>query len=688
MTSIFAIDFGNENTVIAAPENNKIIILNNKEFQRLTPSMISFSDSRRYYGLCSQQEQIENIHSTVTHMKQLVGLKYESEKRKTIEAFESCKLVPAPTGFTFLEIKFLEKRCIFTVEQCIAFFLKGCFDIAKLNNIFTDQCVIVIPPWWSEVERRVIIDSAKISGMKVAKLLNSTTAGAISYFIGHRNDIIKQGTGYALFVDFGDCCLSSAVIQFHDETLEVKSCYCDDNIGGFNFTKALVEYLLKITKEKYDIDPSNDHQAMIKFIKAAEKLKKELSFNPVMKFEVNSLFIDTSIGFLVERSVFEEQIQSLLDLIESAIDKSIELANIKREDLIIIEILGGTSKIPAVKTKVAKMFNRKPIQPISLDEYFAIGAGYQAALLSPQFHTNLKVNDIFNYNITIRCVEFPGENHEIFTKFHIMPSQHVLTHNVKGGTKIKVFCNDTIHIGTLLIIARDETEDIVQITFLLNQNGIIEVPQVVSVTQENHIDFRYKPKFGLIDTIIDNLAKQEKEMEAIDKSEEDCDDLKNSLESYLIKIKNAIERDSVTFFDPDQIERERKTINKHNEWFYENEDKKFPIKEYKKRYNELYSIGDPVFRRQKKKEQVPLIAQRLIDRANNCRKLIPDTINRNIVYQINFELDQYIESIEKLEMKIKNTPDYKDITFDEKKLSDPVYRIEMRIKSFQESNDD
>lgn len=703
MISILAIDFGNKNCIVAIPKDGSINILNNQASQRLTPTMISFTEFRRYFGVFSQQKQMENITSTITQIKQLIGLNYNSTKRQFIEKSESCTLVPGPTGFTFVKLNFLNKEAVFSVEQCVAFLLKGCFDIAKLNNVFTDQCVIVVPPWWSEIERRVIIDSAKIAGIKVAKLLNSTTAEAITYYMDHQKSILEQQIKYVVFIDFGDSCLNSAVIQFSKGAVEVKSCCFDDNIGGSNFTLALVNYLLKVTKQKYNIDPSTNRRSMVRFTEAAEKLKKGLSVNQVMQFEVDSLSNGASVSFLVKRSEFEDQIQELLNRINIPIVQSIKMANISLNDIFTVEIHGGSSRVPAVKAKIAEIFGRDPTQSVNSDECFATGAGYQAVILSPQTDFNLKVTDVFYHKISIECNEFQDRNHrkDLFQRFQVIPFGKVLTHHVQQKTMIDIICEDKIKLGSIYIRLKRRMEATVQITIRLNQNGIIEVPKIVLVGvqrndwkrkmnngtaefDEDEIDFQYKSMYELHDAIIKDMSQQEKEMEEIDKSEEERDNVRNSLESYIFKLKNALERDSVDFFDPSMIDEYKQLTGEVENWFYENEFERHSAKKYNKILQKLKDIGDPAFKRQKSRENLPLIVNRIIDRAEKCNQSLS---KRNIddvdeANQIKFELDQIVTEVEKMKNELQSIPCYLDMAIDEDYFNNELCRIEKIIQSY------
>ena len=186
MSSVLAIDFGNENLVISAPRKGGVDIINNQSSQRLTPSMVAFSETRRYAGEFARQQQMQNVKGTITNLKRLVGLKYDSNDREVVQKLVPFKLVKLDDGYIGVEVMYLEELQTFRVEQCIALLLKEVFHIARIQSIHASDCVIVISPWWDECQRRSILDSAKIAGFNVLKLLNSTTAAAIVYSMYHK----------------------------------------------------------------------------------------------------------------------------------------------------------------------------------------------------------------------------------------------------------------------------------------------------------------------------------------------------------------------------------------------------------------------------------------------------------------------------------------------------------------------
>lgn len=706
MSSIIAIDFGNKNCIVAGRKESSINILNNQEFQRLTPTMISFSQHRRYFGSSAQQKQMENVKSTITQLKQLVGLPYQSEKRQAIEKLESCTLVPGPTTNTFFKIDFLEKERVFSVEQCVAYLLYNCFEIAKLNNVIADKCVIVVPPWWSEVERRIIIDSAKVTGIKIAKLLNSTTAEAISYFVDHKKIVDEQESKHAVFIDFGDCCFNSAIVQFHKESIEVKGYSYNNDISGSSLTQILANYLQKIIREKYKIDPSTNRRSMIRFIEATEKLKKGLSINQVMQFEVeiNGIYIN----FPVKRTDFEQQIKGLIDSMSKTIEESIQMSGVTTiDEIFTIELHGGSSRIPAVKEKIAELFGTDPKQSLNSDECFAMGAAYQAAFLSMHYSSKVSIKDIFCYQICIECDDFPEENHrkEIFKQFQVIPCTKILTHRIKQRkTVIYVKCEDTTIIGALQINLIKQEEATVNITFQLNQSGIVEVRKVVlqppkkslwnfgqSDFDENDIDFQYKSILELPDAVIKDMINQEKEMESIDKTEEERDEVRNSLESYIFKLKNALNSsDDSKYFEPEMIRSHLKLVEEVEEWFYEHGEERHSIQKFNDILKELKSIGDPAFKNQKDRENLLLFLNKLIDRAGKCKSYLSN-LDSDTADQFEIELDLFVESVKNYIDEINKVPLHTNIVSeDEKKslkvrkkdlLNDQIYQIEKKLKN-------
>ena len=331
LNSAFGVDFGNQNFLVSMQKNGSIDVVLNESSKRLTPTMISVDNDRRYAGEAAMSQYMMNLTGTITNMKRLVGLKYQSLERENIEKLVPYRLIELENGLAGVLINYKNDSHIFRIEQIISMLFNNVLQIARENNSLDDEFVTVVSPWWNEEQRRIIIDAAKICGCSQVRLLNSTTAAAIAYLFYHKEKLPSEQDPpiYSAIVDFGDSSLNVSITEMKNGYLRVESISCDNTVGGSDFTQALAKYIINTILQKYRIDPRSNPKAMIRLYSAVEKLKKGLTVNPVMSFEVQSLMNDIDVSFLVKREEFEDQIQNLIEKIrppvESAIEKGLKL---------------------------------------------------------------------------------------------------------------------------------------------------------------------------------------------------------------------------------------------------------------------------------------------------------------------------------------------------------------------------
>lgn len=488
MSSVLAIDFGNENIVMAAPRKGGVDVILNQASHRLSPSMIAYSETRRYAGEHARTQQMQNVKGTITQLKRLIGLKFNTPEREKIQNLIPYELVELEDGFIGVKVMYLEQEKIFRVEQCVAYLIKDNFEIARLQNIHATDCVIIGSPFWDECQRRTVLDAAKIAGVNVLKLLNSTTAAAIGYSMYHRKRLpekVDKAVPVA-FVDFGDSSINCAIVMLSQGSVEVKGFACNEHLGGQDFTTALVNMLLQKTQEKYKIDPTTNARAMLRFTQAAEKLKKSLSINPVMPFDVQSC-LNTDINFMVKREEYEETIKGLLDQIEEPITRALELANVKKEDLFAIEVHGGASRTKAVKDKIRDIFGKELTQSLNPDECFALGGGFQAAILSPQYKVDLKVKDVAPHQIMIEWTDEEGnlKTNELFKQFNDVPCTKLVPIKVKRTCHVRLFHERSGELATVDIDTNQDEPLLVKLKVRLTPDGILNVLEAFyQVTEE------------------------------------------------------------------------------------------------------------------------------------------------------------------------------------------------------------
>ncbi|EAY06355.1 dnaK protein [Trichomonas vaginalis G3] len=647
MASVIAVDLGNQNCVIALPQNGGVDIVCNQSSQRLTPTMVAIDNDRRYAGEFAKTQQMQNVNGTITNLKRLIGVKYDDPEREIVEKLTPLKLVKLDDGYIGVELTYGDKPIVLRIEQLLALMFKEVLKIAKLNGSTSNEVVLVVSPWWSERQRRVILDAAKISCVKIMKLLNSTTAQAICYSMYHRSKLpaTKDKAVPVAFIDFGDSSLNVSIAQLYQGAVDIKSFACDQHFGGAHFTAALQELLLEMTMKKYKIDPRTNARAMLRFNTAVERAKKVLSINPVVRFEVQCLMNDIDVRFDFKREDFEAKIVDLVKRLDEPINKALELAGVKKEDLFAIEVHGGASRVAAVKAHIKEIFGRDPTQSLNPDECFAMGAGFQAAILSPKYKVNLNVNDVAPHTVMIEYTDADGnkKNPVLFKQFNKVPSTKEVSIKVARKTSVRIY-TDECDLGNIEIDTGKDEPDTVNVQIRMTPDSVIDVkdanivvteqipikeekkpetkkdnskkdnskkeeekksedakkveePKFKTVKKNVPVSLKYTPAFGLSDKVIEELKKIEIDMEKKDILEEKIDFAKNDLESYIFRMMNGMDRDFPEYFDPKTKDADRAKVDEVQAWFSDNEFDRLPLVEYEKQIGILHAFGEPALRR-------------------------------------------------------------------------------------------
>lgn len=616
MSSVVAIDFGNENYVVATPGGGGVDIVLNPQSHRLTPSMVAFDERQRYIGEFAQTQQLQNMTQTFTQLKRLVGLPYDDHQLVS-------KYVP-------YEIKKSSRNlCSVTVNN------KDLEIEQLIATLFRDhsgkKATIVVSPTWNELQRRVILDAAKIAQIDVIRLLNSTTAAAIVYSMYHQAQF-KDTPGHIAIIDFGDSTLNAAIVKISNKKLDVVSFASDEHLGGSNFTDVLQDYLLEQTISKYHIDPRTSPRAMNRFRKAVETAKKAFTVNATVMFDIPSLMNDVDVRFQINRSDFEERTKDLVDRITPTIEKAIEDSKVDKASLKAVEIHGGASRVVAVKNKMREIFGQEPTQSLNPDECFAMGGGFMAAILLPQFVVSLAVNDLYAHRILLHQEE-TKQQIEVFPPFSPFPSKKTIYINFAKEISVYV-CTDGDTLGILSI--QHQLEDIVTVyvDFELDGNGIVNVTKAYRlvdvetevdkkpavVQQEFAVNFIYKPYNGLSAEQLATYCKEEKEMRAKDEEAKRIDESKNELESYMYALQSDL-RDYSQYFDQKALDSASQSLQSYLEWFDEvtfddEKMRELKSKDFEEKLAALKLIGEPAKKRRKSYEQITQISDDMARRLN------------------------------------------------------------------------
>jgi heat shock protein 4 len=294
--------------------------------------------------------------------------------------------------------------------------------------------VMSVPTWFTDAQRRALIDAAEIAGLKLLRLINDTTAAALGYGITKLDlPSADEKPRRVAFVDVGYSDYSCSIVEFKKGELAVKSNAYDRHLGGRDFDRAIVEHLQKEFLGKYKIDIFTNPKALTRVYAAAEKLKKVLSANQQGPMNIESLMNDIDVRAMITRQEFEAMVEPLLSRIDTILEQALAEAKMTKEDIDIIEVVGGGSRVPAIKERIQTFFGKTLSFTLNQDEAIARGCAFGCAILSPVFKVrDFAVQDIINYPIEFaweKDADIPDEDTSliVFNKGNVMPSTKILT---------------------------------------------------------------------------------------------------------------------------------------------------------------------------------------------------------------------------------------------------------------------
>ncbi|CAN0901035.1 Heat shock 70 kDa protein 16 [Linum grandiflorum] len=383
--SVVGFDIGNENCVIAVVKQRGIDVLLNDESKRETPTVVCFGEKQRFLGSSGAASAMMNPRSTVTQVKRLIGRKFNDPQVKMdlkIFPFETSE---AKDGTILINLKYLGETHSFAPVQILAMLFSHLKDVAEKNlEIPIADCVIGIPSYFTDLQRRAYMDAARIAGLKPLRLMHDCAATALSYGI-YKTDFSNTGPTYAAFIDIGHCDTQVSVVSFEVGHMRIMSHAFDSNLGGRDFDEVLFGYFAAQFKEYYKIDVYSNLRACIRLRAACEKLKKVLSANSEAPLNIECLMEEIDVKSSIKRDEFERLSSGLLERVGIPCKKALLDAGVSVEKIHSVELVGSGSRIPAIAKLLTSLFGREPSRTLNASECVARGCALQCAMLSPVF---------------------------------------------------------------------------------------------------------------------------------------------------------------------------------------------------------------------------------------------------------------------------------------------------------------
>ena len=376
MSKILGIDLGTTNSCMAVVEAGEPNVLENKEGNRTTPSVVAVSKSgERLVGLLAKRQSVTNPKNTIFSIKRLIGRRFDDADVQNDIKLLPYKIVKSNGG---VKVKMGEKE--YSPAEISAMILQKMKADAedKLGEKITDV-VITVPAYFDDSQRKATKDAGEIAGFNVKRIINEPTAAALAY------GLEKKKNQQVAVYDFGGGTFDVSVLEIGDEVVEVKSTSGDTHLGGDDFDQEIMNWLVEEFKKEQGIDLSKDEMALQRLKEAAEKAKCELSSS--IETEINQPFISVDesgpkhLNIKLSRAKLEELTD---DLIKKTIDpckKALKEANFKVEDIDEIILVGGQTRMPKVRESVKEFFGKEPHKGINPDEVVAIGAAIQGGIM-------------------------------------------------------------------------------------------------------------------------------------------------------------------------------------------------------------------------------------------------------------------------------------------------------------------
>jgi molecular chaperone DnaK len=535
---IIGIDLGTTNSCAAIFENGVPQVIANLEGARTTPSIVAFSEKGdRLVGQIAKRQAVVNPINTIYAVKRLIGRKFDSPEISQVRGFIPYQLNRAPNGDIRIKIKDQE----YSPEEISSHVLQYIKRYAEeyLGYEVTDA-IITVPAHFNDSQRQATKDAGQIAGLNVKRIINEPTAAALAYGL-------NKSTHETIAVfDLGGGTFDITILEIAEGVFEVLATNGNTFLGGEDFDRRIIAWMLEEFSNQNSIDLSTDRMAMQRIKEAAEKAKCELS--TAMETKINLPFITADqngpkhLDLMLSRSKFEGLIEDLLEQIEKPCNEALKDAGIKPEKLNQIILVGGQTRTPKVIDRVKKIFGKEPNREINPDEVVAMGAGVQGAVL------NAEVKDIVLLDVTPLPlgIETRGSNFQvIIDKNTTIPTRKALTFttvtdnqtaveiNVLQGEGEKAYQNKSLGKFELTgILPAPRGTPQIEVTFDIDANGIVQVSARDANTGLKQA-ILISPSSGLSREEVTRLANDTiaEQKEAADRRE--VDEVKNQLDQLL-----------------------------------------------------------------------------------------------------------------------------------------------------------
>ena len=561
MGKIIGIDLGTTNSCVAVLEGGEPVVIQNAEGGRTTPSIVGFTGKgERVVGQPAKNQMITNPENTVYSIKRFMGRRYA-------EVTNEMKLVPykvVDQGSGEVRVDVSGKN--YSPQEISAFILQKMKKTAEdyLGEEVT-EAVITVPAYFNDAQRQATKDAGKIAGLEVKRIINEPTAASLAY--GFNKDQKKEKT-IAVY-DLGGGTFDVSILELGEGVFEVKSTNGDTHLGGDDFDRRIMEWLVDEFKKDTGIDLSKDRMALQRLRESSEKAKIELS--AVQTTDINLPFItaDASgpkhLQKTLTRAKFEQMVNDLFERSREPCKKALSDAGLTADQIDEVILVGGSTRIPAVQKIVKDLFGKEPNKGVNPDEAVAVGAAIQGGILAGDVKDVLLL-DVTPLSLGIetlggvmtrlipRNTTIPTRKSQIFST--AADSQTAVSIHVLQGEREMAGQNRTLGRFDLVgIPAAPRGVPQIEVTFDIDANGIVHVSaKDLGTGKEQKI--RIESSSGLNEQDIERMVREAEAHAEEDRKERERAEARNEADTLIYATEKSIKElgDKVQPADKTQID--------------------------------------------------------------------------------------------------------------------------------------
>ena len=533
MSKIIGIDLGTTNSCVSVIEGGEAVVITNAEGARTTPSVVAFSkDGERMVGNVAKRQAITNPERTIASIKRHMGSDYKVN---------------------------IDGKA-YTPQEISAIILQKLKSDAEsyLGDKVT-EAVITVPAYFTDAQRQATKDAGKIAGMEVKRIINEPTAAALAFGIDQEND------QKVMVYDLGGGTFDVSIIEMGDGVQEVLATAGNNHLGGDDFDKKIMDWLVAEFKKEQGIDLSGDKMAMQRIKEAAEKAKIDLSGMTTAQISLPFITADATgpkhMETTLSRAKFNEMTADLVEATMGPVRQAMSDSGLTMNDIDKILLVGGSTRIPAVQEAIKKFSGKEPFKGINPDECVAMGAALQGGVLGGDVKglllldvtpLSLGIETMGGVNTVIieRNTTIPTKKSQIFST--AADNQTSVEVHVLQGEREFAKDNKTLgmfHLDGIMPARRGVPQ--IEVTFDIDSNGIVHVSaKDLGTGKEQHISITASSNMSKDD--IDKAVKEAEQFAAEDKKKREAVDLRNNADQMVYQTEKLLSENGDKFSDDDK----------------------------------------------------------------------------------------------------------------------------------------